>query len=254
MSWIKRKLLTRRQLKDLKQIRIFLSNHLKEWEKRKKDIPHDVFQTTRFILNGLIDAYESISVLYKQEHYESCIILARTILENSVNLKYIYKKDLERKARNFAIFPMKSWVEKSKKFDGIEMLGKEELINAMKKELETYLPSGTRSNYWDGKSIKELFEEVNLTKLYTEGYSRLSGFTHSNFKGPVDMHEDRPYFDFIRRFIFVDILVVTLEALKLMNEKYNLLEGLMLIEDYPHDGAVTLFSVNNNNLEKPVGK
>ncbi len=253
MSWIKEKLQIRKQLKDLKEIRNFLANHLKEWDKRKKDIPHDVFQTTRFILENSIDAYESISVLYKQKHYESCIILARTILENSVNLKYIYQKDLEKRARNFAIFPMKSWVEKSKQFDDIDMIGKTELINAMKKKLETYLPSGNNRNHWDGRNIKELFEEVGLMKFYTEGYSRLSGFTHSNFKGSVDLHENRPYITFIRKFIFVDILVVTLEALKSMNEKYDLLDGVMIIEDYPHIGATFFFSVNNKRTEGAVG-
>ena len=136
----------------------------------------------------------------------------------------------------------------------IDMPEKTELILRMKKELETYFPTENNKNHWDGRNIRELFDEVNLTQFYTEGYSRLSGFTHPNFKGPVNIHEDRPYFDFIRKFIFTDILVVTLMALKSMNEKHDLMEGVMIIENYPHEGATFLFSVNNNHMDKPVGK
>lgn len=253
MSWIKEKIEIRKQLNDLGKIRHFLNSHLQELIKRKEDIPADIFDATHFIIENFIDAYESIAILYKKKHYESCIILARTILENSINLKYIYQKDLEKRARNFVLFPMKSWVEKSKRFEDIEIKAKEDLIKLMEEKLKDYFPTGNNKNHWDGRNIKELFSDVNLTQFYTEGYSRLSRFTHSNFKGRVDIHANRPYFDFIRKFIFVDILVVTLEALKSMNEKYDLLNGVIVIEDYPHNGSTFLFSVNNNHMNKPVG-
>ena len=39
-----------------------------------------------------------------------------------------------------------------------------------------------------------------------------------------------------------------------MNEKYDLLEGFMIIEGYPHKGATFLFSVNNNHTDKTTDK
>lgn len=256
MSWIKQKLATREQLKDLSEIKVFLGAHLKELVSRKADIQPDIYDATRYILQTLIESYDSIHTLYDNKHMESCIILARTVLENAVNLKYIHQDESksEQRARNFILYPMKPWLERSKNFPEEELKAKEELFTGIKKELEKYKPEGNNKNHWDGRTVKEVFEETHLISFYTEGYSRLSGFIHPHYKSGIDMHTERPYFDFIRRFIFADILVVSLEALKMINERYDLLEGGMIIEDYPKKGIVFFFSVNNKKYDPITGK
>lgn len=251
MSWIKKKLLMREQLKDLSKIKVFLEAHLQEWVNRKKDIQADIYDATRYILETLIESYDAIHTLYGKEHIESCIILARTILENGVNLKYIHYDEAksEQRARNFILYPMKPWLERSKGFTEEELAGKEDLFAGIRKQLEKYKPAGNNKNHWDGRTIKDLFEEVRLISFYTEGYSRLSGFTHPQYKTGIDMHTERPYYNFIRKFIFQDILLVSLESLKMINERYDLLEGAMIIKDYPKKGIMFVFSVNNKKYD-----
>ncbi len=256
MSWFKQKLVEREQLKDLSKIKVFLEAHLKELGNRKDDIQIDIYDATRFILETLIESYAALHTLYSKKHIESCIVLARTILENGVNLKYIHidNNKSEQRARNFILYPLKTWLTRSKNFTEEELFAQEELFTRAKRELEGYKPAGNNKNHWDGRTVKDLFTETNLTSFYTEGYSRLSGFIHPEYKGGIDIHTQRPYFDFIKRFIFQDILLVSLESLKIINERYDLLEGGMIIRDYPKKGILFVFSVNNKKYDPVTGK
>jgi len=253
MIWLKEKLLMREQLKDLAETKDLLDKHLKEWTRRKDDIPVDIFDATRFILETLVDSYGAVHTLYGKKHLDSCIVLARTILENSVNLKYIHQKDSERRAKNFIIFPMKLWLKRTKNLDDADAIKNSEVLLNIKRITEEYNPTGDRTDHWDGKKIRDLFDELKLTPVYTEGYSRLSGYIHPHFKKGIDMHTKRPYYDFIRKFIFKDILVVTLETLKTINEKYDLLEGVVILGDYPRKREVLFFSINNKKYGNDVG-
>jgi hypothetical protein len=236
--WLKRE-----EAKDFGKIISLIKSHIKELDSKKTEIPESVYFATRFILEESVDALESIIVLRKGGHFRSCLMLARSILENSVNLQYIYKADTEARALNFRLFSMKMFLKRLES-NQEDFPGKDGLLDTFRTLVKLYKPSGENKNHWDGVTIKKIFDELKLSSLYTNWYSRLSGFTHSQYSDSRDIEQDGPYSDFLYRLVFKDLLVAVLETLKVINGKYNLLEGGAIITDYPHPGAVLAFSIN----------
>jgi len=90
-------------LHDFRQIIMFYRTHLKELLRRKSEFQIDTFDAIRFILEENLDLYESIITLYKKGHIQACLLVARPIVENNINLQYILQKDTEKRARNFIL-------------------------------------------------------------------------------------------------------------------------------------------------------
>ena len=90
MNWIRKRLHIRAYTGDLAAMNTELQRHLAELRKKKAEVQEDIFDVTAFILEENIDLYQSIITLYKQNHFRSCLILIRNILENFVTLQYIY--------------------------------------------------------------------------------------------------------------------------------------------------------------------
>jgi len=88
--------------------------------------------------------------------------------------------------------------------------------------------------------------------IYEEYYSRLSGYSHSQFKTIRDLDQERPYNDFLKKFIFKDLAIVACSALKDINEKYNLIEGGICISDYPKQGDKCFFTFSNSAIIQKV--
>lgn len=112
-----------------------------------------------------------------------------------------------------------------------------------------YHPTGDRHSHWDGKSIREIFCELNKEPIYDEWYSRLSGYTHQQYKGKTDFDIDSPYIVFLKKLIMRDIVIIGLETLKSINDKYDLVDQVMWFHDYPEPGATFFFSVNPKRSE-----
>jgi len=241
------------KLRELHQIKLILKKHLKELIRQKERINDDIFDFTRFILEENVDAYESMIVLYKKGHLRSCLLLARSILENSVNLQYVYKQDSERRARNYILFSAKMSLERLKENKN-NIQDKDGLIPFLERIVQNYSPSGNTQGHWDGMSVKKVFDDMEYGSIHKEYYSRLSGYSHSQFKAIRDLDQIRPYNDFLRKFVFRDLAIVVSSALKDINEKYNLLEGGIIISDYPQQGTDFLFTFSNSAIIQEVGQ
>jgi hypothetical protein len=50
------------------------------------------------------------------------------------------------------------------------------------------------------------------------------------------------------------MLVLVLEGLKAINEKYDLLEGALSMNNYPHEGAIFFFSISSKKVEEEVAR
>ena len=74
------------------EIRSILVDHLKQLKEKKDSIPEDVFDVTEFSLEEILKVFQSMDILMKKGDFEGCIKLSRSILENSINLQYIYKE------------------------------------------------------------------------------------------------------------------------------------------------------------------
>ena len=238
----------REQMKDLKEIRIFLRSHLNEFESKKEKIPEDIFETTCFLLEEIIDIYESIAVLYRQKHFRSSVVLARSVIENSISLRYIYQADSEKRALNFKLFSMREYLKRAERMEGVPPPEVKQMLEIMRKRVEEYQPSGSNPNQWDGKSVKEKTQALQSESIY-DIYKHLSNYTHSKFKGSRDLSIERPYNDYIRELVFKQILVHTLQALADMCLKYDLDGGVMIMHDYPELGSAFFFATNPKRRE-----
>lgn len=235
------------QIKDLEQIKKFLRSHIDEFKSKEKEIPADVFEASVFLLEEILDMYESISTLYRRDHFRSCIILARTILENSINLRYIYQSDTEKRAKNFKLFSLREYLNRADKVENTPKEAKE-FLDFLRQETLHYQPSGTNQGYWDGKSIRDKALSLKSETVY-DMYRHLSNYLHSKYRGNRNLSVERPYNDFLRKLVFKDILVHTLQALTDMCLKYDLEGGIMIMHDYPQQGHVLLFATNPKRRE-----
>lgn len=228
--------------------RKFYKAHLKALFARKSEFQIDVFDAIRFIFEENIDLYEALKTLYSKGHMQACFQIARSIIENDVNLQYILQKDTERRAKNYVLQPI-SYLLKGLKNTEDLIPGKEEMIaelNRIKSEIDK---SGNK-NSWDGKSFKEICDELGKSLIYDMWYRRLSKYVHSQYRSVRGFDREGPYNDFIKRFITVDVMVLSFEALKAVNEKYNLREGVAIIKDYPHKGAVCFYSISSKAVDE----
>lgn len=237
----------REQIKDLEQIKKFLRSHLDEFKSKEKSIPDDVFDATVFLLEEILDMYESITTLYKKDHFRSCIVLARSILENSINLRYIYQKDTEKRAKNFKLFSLREYLKRADKVENMPADAKE-FLDFLKEQTENYQPAGTNQSYWDGKTIRDKSLELKSETIY-DMYRHLSNYLHSKYQGNRNLSVERPYNDFLRKLVFKDILVHTLQALVAICERFDLDGGIMILHDYPQHGHVLFFATNPKRRE-----
>ena len=228
--------------------------HVKELIAHRKDenIPFELFEVTKFLLEENVDLYKSIIILLKKGLFQPCLVLGRIIIENSINLQYIYQKDSETRAKNYMIHAFVGDLKRMKKthendpdvdVSGPIIAGIEEL----KKELQK---SGNRDRPWDGKTFKEICEALNHEWVYKAWYSRLSRYVHSEYKAQRSFDIKRPHNDFLKRLISRDIEVLVLETLKSINNKYNLMEGFAVIENYPHEEATLFFSFSSKEVDE----
>lgn len=225
---------------DIEEIKKFLTMHLSQLIKAKDKIPEDVFDVTKFFIEENLDIYESMNILMSKNHFRGCIPLSRSILENSINLQYIYKEDTEQRAKNFKLASMDSFLKRYNDFEDNSPQYKE-MKNVFENQLKYYVK--------DRKNIKEKFEEVNSHLFYKEAYKRLSGYVHSEYKINRDFTENRPYNNYLKRLVFTDTLLVTLEALKVVCEKFDLDGNFMVIDDLDYNRTI-FFSTNPKKMEE----
>jgi hypothetical protein len=227
---------------DIREIQSFIRAHKEEFEKREAEVPPDVFDVTCFFFDEILDIYASMEILMQKHHFRGCLPMARLLLENSINLQYIYKQDIEERAKQFKLKSASSYY---KRFATLNDPAPEykELKKIFEDKLEEYVPNK--------KTLKEKAKEVNLHSMYKDSYTRLSGYVHSEYKGNRDLSEVRPYNDYLRRMVFSDTLLVTLDALKSICEKYDLDGGVMIIDDPGYKGVV-LFATNPKKQQEVV--
>ena len=103
------------EIKDLEDIRDFLRYWLQDFKTYEEQMSPVLFRVTSFIIRENIEIYSSIITLRKKHHFLSCLILGRSILENSVNLQYIYRQDTEQRAKNFDLFAMSGYANRAGK-------------------------------------------------------------------------------------------------------------------------------------------
>ncbi len=238
----------RNQIKDLKQVRDLLNSHQKELLHKKSELPVDVFDVTEFFFRQNAELFDSIATLHKGGHFQSCVILARTLIENSINLQYIYREDHEQRAKNFKLFTLKQYVGRSDIVG--DFLGKRELIDSINNILKDYNPTGKHKSHWDGRSFKYICDELKMDSTYKAVYSRLSEYSHSGFTRRFDYSEPGPYNDFLRLLVFRYSILMTAQTLKDINQKYDLLVGFMIITDYLDSHSDLLFSFSNTRHEQ----
>lgn len=214
--------------------------------RRRKEFNSDLFQVTAFMLENISDAMSAIITLRKN-HFKSSLIIARNLLEDSINLQHIYKSDSERKALNHIVFSQKEVLKRSNKYSNQMPSGLKEKILKNQDKINSYSPSGSKKNYWDGLSIKEIIESLGYKHMYSDWYARLSSYIHSQYKNKVDIKSDAPYMSFLRELLFKDLLINILQSLKDINEKLNLTEGAVIFKDYPKKGSILFFSIDKDN-------
>lgn len=249
MKYIKEWLKKREVIHDFKETVRLLKAQLAEVTRRQAEIPPDVFDVMRFVLEENIDFYKSIISLYKTGQFQSCLLIGRTIIENSINLQYILREDTERRAKNFILHSATSTLEGLKNLKE-EIRGKAEVIKHIEGLKEQIQKSGSRNFSWDGKSFKQICDELGLGEIYNAWYSRLSKFVHPHYKNTRDLEQERPFNNFLKRLISKDMLVLTLQSLKDINKRYKLLEGGAIISDYPEEGALMVFSISSDEADE----
>lgn len=246
-EWRAQRLEKRILISEALKVSELLVQHLEELGQKETSIPGYTFDVTQFLLKENVDAYRSIAVLYKAGHFRSCMPIARSILENSINLLYIYKENTEKRARNFKLFSTLNYLKRAR---NVEPTGEaathfKKLLSVMEASAKEYTPEGSNALHWDGKSFKKICEELNLNSIYSDFYTRLSEYTHTSFMNKQDYDTGRPYNYFLKKLVFRDTTVITAQALKEINEKYDLLFGAIILNDYPQDGMDTLFGFGN---------
>jgi len=244
MNWFQKYLHRRAYSQDIDSIHKVLERHLEELKKRKSEIPGDIFDVTVFLLEENMELYLSIITLYKQGRFRACLPIARIILENFVNLEYIYANDSERRAKNFISFAVTNYLKRANTLKDMPAEVKKDFAEMLKNMELEYQRSGKNMRHWDGKNFREICDELKLTFLHTQWYTRLSGYTHSEFKRGRDFDREGPYNEFLRDLVWKHISIIGLQAIFKINSKYNLTEDVVVIKDYPHPGATFFFAVN----------
>lgn len=216
-------------------IKSILRDHIRQLQDKKSLIPEDVFDVTKFSIEEMLSTFESMDILIKKNDIGGCIKLSRTILENSINLRYIYKEDIENRAKNFKTASIKKLSEKFESLDECTPEAKE--INSyLQKLLKDYIP--------DKKNIRDKFKEVNSDSTYIRSYKRLSEYIHPTYRHQkIDFNKNTPYILEMKRTVRSDTCIIALTALMDICIKYDLDGGIMVIEEPEYKGTV-FFSTN----------
>lgn len=219
---------------NFKEIKSILIDHLNQINNKKTSIPGDVFDVTRFSLEEILSTFESMDTLIKKNDTEGCIKLSRTIIENSITLRYIYKEDTEKRAKNFKTTSIKKL---SEKFESLN----EDIPEA--KEMHDYFQELLK-DYIPDKKIRDKFKAVNSDSTYVRSYKRLSEYIHPTYRPQkIDFTENTPYILEMKRTVRSDTCIMTLMALMDVCIKYDLDGGFMVIDDPEYKGTV-FFSTN----------
>ncbi len=223
-------------------IRSLLEDHINQLEEKKVSIPSDVFDVTRFAMEEILGTFESMDTLMEKNDFEGCLKLSRSILENAVNLEYIYKEDTEKRAKNFKLAPIRKLVEKFETLNDFTPEAKEMRDRAVI-ESKDYIPE---------KNMREKFKAIGSDRAYVRSYKRLSEYVHPMYRpGKLDFNEPRPYIMEMRRTVLSDTSLVTLMALQDVCVKYDLDGGIMIIDDPGYEGTI-VFATNSKNVEEDV--
>jgi hypothetical protein len=223
-------------------MKLVITDHLKQLEEKRASIPEDVFDITRFSFEELLSTFESMDTLIKKRDYEGCIKLSRSILENSVNLRYIYKEDTEKRAKNFKLKSVKIL---SKKFESLDDPAPEA------KEMNDYFQELLK-DYTPEKNMRDKFKEINSEATYIRSYKRLSEFIHPVYRHKkIDFNQNRPYALEMKRTVRSDTCLVTLTALAVVCVRYNLDGGIVMIDEPGYIGKV-FFATNPKKAEEDM--
>lgn len=244
LTWFRKRRHIKAYTADLAVMVNELERHLAQLRNKKAEVQEDIFDVTAYLLEENIDLYQSIITLYRGEHFRSCLILIRNILENFVNLQYIYAADSEKRAKNFRLHSFLKYLKRVHMVKDMPSDIRKEFVDLQESTQRDYQPSGVKKGHWDGKSFRDMCEELKLTFIYEDWYSRLSGYSHSQYRGNRDLDHEGPYNNFLRDLVVKHVSVVGLQTLYKINGKYNLTEDIVGIHDYPHEGAIFLFAVN----------
>ncbi|MCB9818381.1 hypothetical protein H6787_02740 [Candidatus Nomurabacteria bacterium] len=229
--------------KDLKAVKDFLIAHFQQIYSAKDRIPPDVFDVSMFFITEAIQLFDSIDILSRKNHLRGCLPIARTIMEISINLQYIYRKDVEQRAK---LFKLDSMYEMRRKGDSIEDESKD---NPVYQEYMKKLDEELKDYKKEKKTIYEKAAEVNMKSFYVSTYRRLSEYVHSGYRPARDFDEEGPYNDFLKRVVFTDTVMFMLMGLKSVCEEYDLDGGFMVIDDPGYKGIV-FFSTNPKKEEE----
>jgi hypothetical protein len=218
-----------------------LQDHLNQIHEKRKSIPEDVFDVTKFSIEEFIGIFESMDTLIMKNNFEGCIKLSRSILENSINLQYIYKEDTEKRATNFKLTQVKGM---AKKFEALDEYTPEakEMYEFFKEQLKGYKET----------KIREKFTAVNSESQYLTSYQRLSEFIHPTYRSSkIDFTEKRPFVENLKRIVRADTCVITLMSLKEVCTKYDLDGGIMMIDEPGYIGHV-FFATNPKKAKEEM--
>lgn len=239
----------KREMNDVLTIKQLVLAHLHELIKRRKEIDENLFEVSAFLLDEIGDALAAIITL-KKDHLKSSIMISRYILEDCVNLQYIYKEDLEKRSLNYRAFSAKELLNRMEMYEGDDERIKKE-IPRVKERAEKYSPSGNNSNHWDGLSTKKIMSDLNLDGMYQNWYVRMSSYIHPQYRGSKIRASDKgEYIEFLKKMVFKDLNLPILESLRAINKKFDLLEGTVIISNYPKEKATLVFSINEHREPK----
>lgn len=242
---IKEKNRIKNEMEDVAVIRKMVMAHLNELVSRRKEINEDLFEVTAFLLDEIADALSAIVTL-KEDHLKSSIMISRYILESCINLMYIYKENSEKRALNCRAFPagillkrMEQNQEKDERIKGE--------IPRIKERADKFYPSGSSNNHWDGLSVKKIMEDLNLKSMYNDWYVRMSSYIHPQYRGSkITANDKGEYVKFLKDMVFKDLNIPILYSLRAINKKFDLLEGGVVIKNYPKEKSTFVFSINEH--------
>ncbi|NCB21063.1 MAG: hypothetical protein EOM88_04050 [Clostridia bacterium] len=165
-------------------------------------------------------------------------------------MQYIYKEDSEKRALNYRAFSAKELLNRAEMYEGNDERIKKE-IPRIKERAEKYSPSGNNSNHWDGLSTKKIMFDLGLDSMYQNWYVRMSSYIHPQYRGGKIKASDKgEYIKFLNKMVFKDLNLPILESLRAVNKKFDLLEGAVIISNYPKEKATLVFSINEHREPK----
>ena len=228
--------------KDFKIVKYFLLIHLDQLLKKKENVPADVLDVMRSLIEQAVETYEAMYILLEKKHLNACAALARSLYESSINLQYILKENTEERARNFKQAAMVKFNKRYSNLKTKENPEAHEWMRFMKEQVKGYKP--------DGKRLTEKMEEVRSSSTHKEAYGRLSEYVHSGYRANLDLG-DGPFTEYLTRVLFHDSLIVFGEGLMAVCEQYDLDVHVIIIDSSSYKGTV-VFHTNPKKAEEEL--